>query len=106
MRGVQRFTLYEQVSSDLSAGTGRPAGLPMSGTTFLASEPWGSGAATQSVLIEDRPGSTSALAVGFPADGVQAELVIGSDGRIQHETQTAPGHFITRTFVYPARAGA
>lgn len=106
MRSVPRFTLYEQVSSDLSADNARPTALRMSGATFLATEPWGSGAATQSALIQDHPGFPPMLAVGFPADKTQAELVIGPDGRIQRETLTAPGHIITRTFAYPAHAGS
>ena len=100
MARVPTFTLYERVTSDSSTGPGLVRPLVMSGKDFLGVEPYGSGAATQTALLRDDGGQVT-LAVGFPGDLTQAELVVDGQGRLLRESLTAPNHWVTRSFVYP-----
>lgn len=101
MSKVRSFVLYERVTSDSRRGPGNVMRLPLNGADFLASEPYGSGIASQAAVVRRAPDGGVTLRVGFPAERAQAELVIDADGRIVRETLTAPFHWITRTFVYP-----
>jgi len=100
MARVPTFTLYERVTSDSSTGPGLVRPLVMSGRDFLGVEPYGSGVATQTTLLRDDGGQVT-LAVGFPGDLTQAELVVDGQGRLLRESLTAPNHWVTRSFVYP-----
>lgn len=100
MAKVPNMTVYERVSSDSRSGPGPVTRLVMSGKAFLGVEPYGSGVAAQAALLPVENGQ-SALAVGFPGDLTQAELVLDARGRLVRETLTAPYHWVTRTFVYP-----
>jgi len=100
MTTVDSFILSEQVTSDSRTGRGQVRRLAMSGKEFLASEPYGTGVAPQAATLVGQRGQVT-LAVGFPGDLIQAELVTDARGRILRETLTAPHHWITRTFGYP-----
>jgi len=100
MAQIPVLTVYERVTSDSGAGPGQARPLVMSGKDFLGVEPYGSGAAPQVALLGDKGGEVS-LAVGFPGDLTQAELVIDGEGRLLRESLTAPNHWVTRSFVYP-----
>lgn len=100
MARVPTLTVYERVTSDSGTGPGQVRPLVISGKNFLGVEPYGSGAATQAALLRDEGGEVS-LAVGFPGDLTQAELVIDGQGRLLRESLTAPNHWVTRSFVYP-----
>lgn len=102
MARVPRVTVHERITSDSRTGLGLGRPLTMSGKEFLGVEPYGSGRATQVALL-GRSGGQTTLAVGFPGDLTQAELVIDDDGRLLRETLTAPYHWISRSFVYPER---
>lgn len=104
MRRIDTFTLYERVTSDTTGDPGNVTAFDWSGRRFLSVEPYGSGAATFAAVI-GRQGGQVTLAVGFPAERAQAELVIDKQGRIRRETLTAPNHLIDRTFVYPEADG-
>ena len=100
MRRVPAFTLHEQVTSDTNQGLGTLSRLGLTGTRFLASEPYGSGIApTVTVLTRNRDETTLALA--YPGEGVYALLIVDATGLIRRETLAAPNHLISRTFVYP-----
>jgi hypothetical protein len=70
----------------------------MTGESFLALEPYGSGIAPIAVTYT-RNGSQR-LAMAFPAEGRTAEVTLGPDGRITTETLSDPKHLILRRFVY------
>ena len=101
MAKVSSFTLAERVTSDSRTGPGQVHSWVMSGTEFLASEPYGTGIAPQTALLARQSGQVT-LAVGFPGDLTQAQLVVDERGRLLRETLTAPDHWITRTFGYPS----
>ncbi|WP_293766858.1 hypothetical protein [Sporichthya sp.] len=67
----------------------------------MESELYGSGVASQAVIVGRTTDGDIILRVGFPAELVQAELVLDGEHRILRETLTAPYHLITRTFGYP-----
>lgn len=98
MRSVFRFTLYEQVTSD-GRTQPKPTRLSLTGRRFLDSEVYGNGAP----IVSRVPGRDGAarLLLGFPAERLYADLLVGPDGRIMRETFTDPHHLITRAFVYP-----
>lgn len=77
--------------------------LRMSGITFLAAEPYGAGAASQGAATGRQDGQVT-IAVGFPADLTQAQLVIDDQGRIARKVLTARTTSFTRAFVYPEPA--
>ena len=102
LRAVDRFTLYEKVTSDTALGSGRTQVVALTGSKFLSAEPYGTGLAA----IVDRvpgPDGTVTLLLGYPAENVQVALTLGADGRPVRETLTDPSHLITRTFVYPEK---
>jgi copper transport protein len=101
MAKVSSFTLAERVTSDSRTGPGQVHSWVISGAEFLASEPYGAGIAPQSALLGRHDGQGT-LAVGFPGDLTQAQLVFDRRGRLLRETLTAPDHWITRTFGYPS----
>jgi len=100
MRAVPEFTLHELVTSDTTRGLGMPVTVRLSGTRFLASEPYGSGVAPVTTRLGSAGGRTR-LALAYPAENIQIELTVAADGRILRETLAAPQHLVTRSFVYP-----
>jgi copper transport protein len=90
------------VTSDTSTPWPEPTELHLTGGEFIATEPYSSGIAPQVVLLRsDDTGSR--LAIGFPAEGRYAELVLDHDGRIIEETLADAKHLTRRRFVYPDR---
>ena len=79
-----------------------PTEPPISGPTFLGTEPYGAGVAPIAVR-SDRDGAVR-LHLAFPAEVRTAELRLDEDGRIVEETLTDPKHVILRRFIYPDHA--
>ena len=72
----------------------------MSGASFVATELYSAGIAPQIVQLRG-DGDTVRLAVGFPAEGRYAELVLDTANRILEETLVDAKHVTRRRFVYP-----
>lgn len=100
MRGLDRFTVYERVTSDTRAGLGAERRLGISGPAFLEAEPYGSGVAP-SVVVTGRSGDETEVALAYPGEGVYVRLVLDHHGRVVRETLTTANHLVNRTFVYP-----
>ncbi|MET8124348.1 copper resistance protein CopC [Streptomyces sp. NPDC005065] len=100
MKAIPHFTLHELVTSNTTLGPGIRKQLPMTGKKFLAADPYGSGAAPVTTRLPN-DNSHRRIALAYPAEHTQLELTLDKDGRILHETLTAPNHLVTRTFVYP-----
>lgn len=100
MKATPDFTLHELVTSNTALGLGNLKQLPLTGKEFLASEPYGSGTAPVTTRLPDDNGHRR-IALAYPTEHAQLDLTLDKDGRILHETLTAPNHLITRTFVYP-----
>ncbi|MGC5041310.1 copper resistance CopC/CopD family protein [Streptomyces sp. DT190] len=99
MEKVPSLTLHELVTSNTARGLGDLRKLPITGKEFLASEPYGSGTAPVITGLPDENGHRR-LALAYPAEHTQLDLTLDKDGRILHETLSAPNHLVTRTFVY------
>ena len=99
MRQAGGFTLYEAVTSDTSAPAPDPRALQPSLDTFLSSVPYASGVAPVAARIS-RAGEPTRLALGFPAAGQSALLVLDDRGRIAEETLTSGKHLVRHRFVY------
>jgi len=102
MRRSDTLTVYEAVTSDASAPLPDPVPLQLSAATFLAGEPYSSGAAPLAVALSTGPGAPR-LALGFPAERIYVQLVLDREGRIQEETLTDAKHLIHRRFLYPQK---
>ncbi|MDQ0939323.1 copper resistance protein CopC [Streptomyces sp. V1I1] len=100
MQATPHFTLHELVTSNTTLSLGNLKQLPLTGKKFLASEPYGSGTAPVTTRLANDNGHRR-IALAYPAEHTQLELTLDEDGRILHETLTAPNHLATRTFVYP-----
>ena len=100
MRTADGFTLYESVTSDTSAASPAPRALRPSADTFLSAMPYGSGVAPLAVRIS-RDGEPVRLALGFPAAGEAALLVLDDQGRIAEQMLTDEKHLLRDRFVYP-----
>ncbi|TFV79567.1 copper resistance protein CopC [Blastococcus sp. CT_GayMR19] len=99
MEQVDNLTVYETVTSDGTAELPPPTALPLSGPTFLGTEPYGAGVAPI-VVRSDGEGAVR-LYLAFPAEARTAELLLDVEGRIVEETLTDPKHVILRRFTYP-----
>ena len=104
MRGVPRFDVHERVTSDANQQPLTPTVLHLSGSEFLNSDPYSSGRATTTTLVQQAPGETT-IALGFPGDDTYVELTVDPRNRILRETLTGPNHLVQRTFVYPGPPG-
>ena len=100
MMQVPSFTMHELVTSDTTQGLGNPMTLQMEGADFLSRALYAKGAAAIAVKLADENGHRR-IALSYPAEDAVLELVLNEDGRILRETQTAPHHLVTRTFIYP-----
>ena len=77
--------------------------IPVSGRFFLQQEPYAGGVAPVADLAPGA-GGQRLLLLGFPGDGIWAELVIGAPGapdQIAREILIDPDHLIRRGFSYP-----
>ncbi len=97
MRATGPFTLREAVTSDYRGDPGAAKELLMTGTDFVAREPYAEGA-VDPVSISDPSGDQ--LAVGFPANGIVVRLWLDADDRVVRQVLVSPNHLITRTFDY------
>lgn len=100
MKQVPAFTLHELVTSDTARGLGTPQSFRTTGTDFIRRALYASGEASIAVRLPDEDGNRR-LVLSYPAENAVLELTLASDGRILHETQTAPHHLVTRTLIYP-----
>jgi copper transport protein len=98
MHAVTRMTLHEAVTSDYAGYPGTEATLPLSGTEFLATEPYGNGGVTPVVLATTE--TETEIGLAFP-QGQVVRLFVGTDHHILREEYVTPNHLITRTFEYP-----
>ncbi|MFX1821325.1 copper resistance protein CopC [Pseudarthrobacter sp. CC4] len=104
MKAVPAVTLHELVTSDTARGLGTPRSFPTTGRDFIRRSLYASGQAATATRLPDENGNRR-LVLSYPAENAVLELTLDKDGRILHETQTAPHHLVTRTLVYPAPAG-
>ncbi len=100
MRAVGSLTLHETVTSNTAAAAPSGTDTPMSGERFLDVEPYGAAAPTDGTILSRRDGHTQ-LAFALVPSSFYFVLDVGPDHRILHETVTAPGHLLARTFDYP-----
>lgn len=102
MRQVRQMTVYEQVTSDTALGAGITDSIGVSGSQFLAVEPYAGGVAPLADLVTRR-GGQQVLLLGFPDAGTWAELTIGAHDRFTHEVLIDPDHLTSRGFAYPEK---
>nr|MDA8319171.1 CopD family protein [Actinomycetota bacterium] len=102
LRQTRAMTVYERVTSDTALGPGTPHPIPVSGATFLSTEPYASGLAPVADLATTA-GGERLLLLGFPGDDIAIALTLDATGRIVRETYTNPGHLISRGFAYPEK---
>jgi copper transport protein len=100
LKAAGQVTVYEAVTSDTSQPAPEPTPLQLSGADFVATEPYSSGAAAQTVVLRQGSGTTR-LALGYPADGRYAELTLDGQDRIVEEVLVDATHLTRRRFVYP-----
>ena len=101
MKKVPAVTLHELVTSDTARGLGTPRSFPTTGTDFIRRALYASGQAATATRLPDDNGNRR-LILSYPAENAVLELTLDKDGRILHETQTAPHHLVTRTLIYPS----
>lgn len=99
MRHEDGFTLYETVTSDTSTPPPEPLALQPPMAIFLSAMPYASGVAPVAARIS-REGAPIRLALGFPAAGQTALLVLDERGRIAEETLISGKHLVRQRFVY------
>ncbi len=107
MRQVPAMTVYEQVTSNTAVGPGTTHALGVSGRRFLAAEPYAGGVVPVSDLVTGS-GGQQILLVGFPGDGIWAQLTLGARHApyryardlIAHEILVDPDHLTSRGFSY------
>jgi copper transport protein len=102
MRQVRTMTVYEQVTSDTALGVGSKDSAGVSGSQFLAVEPYAGGVAPVADLVTRR-GGQRVLLLGFPDASTWAELTIGAGDRFTHEVLADPDHLTSRGFAYPEK---
>jgi len=102
LRQARAMTVYERVTSDTALGRGIQHPIPVSGATFLSTEPYASGVAPVADLATGA-GGERLLLLGFPGEVIAIVLTLDASGRIVRETYTNPGHLITRGFAYPEK---
>jgi copper transport protein len=103
MRQVPKMTVYERVTSDTALGAGAMHAIGISGRQFLAGEPYAGGVVPAADLVKGSTGQ-QVLLLGFPVDGIWAELTLGASGRFAHEILVDPDHLTSRGFAYPESA--
>jgi copper transport protein len=99
---VRKMTVYEQVTSDTALGAGSSDSIGISGSQFLAVEPYAGGVAPVADLVTRRDGQRVLLR-GFPDASTWAELTIGAGDRFTHEVLVDPDHLTSRGFAYPEK---
>jgi copper transport protein len=100
LRATRSMTLVERVTSDTTQGRGTADRFTLSGSRFLGTEPYQAGAASVTAQAPDAAGQARLL-LGYPAQNLWAQLIIGAGDKIVAETLTDPYHLITRNFIYP-----
>lgn len=104
MRRAGDFTMYETVTSDTSEPAREPHRLDLSASLFLSSLPYTSGVAPLAARVSPADSPTR-LALGFPAAGQTAMLVIDGEGRIAEQTLVTEKHLVRQRLIYPAGEG-
>jgi copper transport protein len=101
MRSVKALDLVERVSSGASS-VASPTPYRLSGRDYLATEPFGRGAAD--VREVAREGELTVLAFALPGSSIWYRLWLDRSLRVRRELIVDPGHLIQRSFSYPAAA--
>ena len=101
LRATPSLTVHERVTSDTALGPGTPDQAMLSGSQFLATEPYEAGIAPVTIQFPEPGGQV--LLLGYPAQDIWIRLTIGAGDRIAAETLADPGHLITRTYTYPEK---
>jgi copper transport protein len=101
LRATPSLTVRERVTSDTSRGPGTPDQAMLSGSQFLATEPYEAGIAP--VATQFRRAGGQVLLLGYPAQNIWIRLTISRGDRITAETLADPDHLITRTYTYPEK---
>jgi len=107
MSQVPAMTVYEQVTSNTALGAGATHAIGVSGRQFLAGEPYAGGVAPVADLVTGS-GGQQVLLLGFPGDGIWAQLTLGAHGapgRFADEILVDPDHLTSRGFAYPETLG-
>jgi copper transport protein len=99
LRATPALTVHERVTSDTALGAGIEDEATLSGSRYLATEPYEAGIAPVAVRFPAPGGQV--LLLGYPAQDFWIRLTIGTGNRITAETLADPDHLITRTFSYP-----
>jgi len=100
LRSTRALTLHERVTSNTAIGPGTARQIPVSGSRFLGTEPYKTGVAPVTVQAAGT-GRQTRLLVGYPAQGIWAQLTLGAGDKVMAETLVDPYHLITRSFAYP-----
>ena len=101
MKKAPAVTLHELVTSDTARGLGTPRSFPTTGADFIRRALYAGGQAATATRLPDDKGNRRLL-LSYPAENAVLELTLDKDGRVLHETQTAPHHLVTRTLIYPS----
>ncbi|WP_188782276.1 copper resistance CopC/CopD family protein [Nocardioides phosphati] len=104
MRDVSQLEVHERVTSDANNQPVAPTLLHLSGREFINSDPYSSGRATTTSLV-NQSGDQTTISLGYSGDQTYVLLTADAAGRLVHEILTGPNHLVERTFVYP-EAGA
>jgi copper transport protein len=99
LRATPRVTVHERVTSDTARGPGIADHATLSGSQYLATDPYEAGIAPVAVRFSTPGGQV--LLLGYPAQDFWVRLTVGAGDRLTAETLTDPGHLITRVFSYP-----
>jgi len=98
MRAVPRLVMIEHDSSGPHANA-PPTTFRGDGQSFIAGEPWSSGALDVRPL-DPRP-PYRRLAFALPGSDIWVRVSIDDRDRLRSETMVTPGHLLQRTFTYP-----
>ena len=93
--------MRERVTSDTSRGPDTPDQAMLSGSQFLATEPYEAGIAPAATQFRQAGGQV--LLLGYPAQNIWIRLTISRGDRITAETLADLDHLITRTYTYPEK---
>ena len=93
--------MHERVTSDTALGLGTPDQAVLSGSQFLATEPYEAGITPVAIQFPEADGQV--LLLGYLAQNIWIQLTIGRGDTTTAETLADPEHLITRTCTYPEK---
>ena len=104
LRGPERFTMVETVTSDTTGPGARPQTLTLSGARLLGAWPYGGGTIPHPVVL-DHIGDNTEIGFAYPANNLYFRWTLDPAGRLLSQTISAPAHLIRDQFRYPAGIG-